>query len=126
MHDVSAERVFRVTVRGRFLDLTAKARSYLVGSVDEHDIMKSGYTAEGTFTYDKRIDFFNFRYEVRVGGDDPETAAHVHGLAETEGFLNTMGFGFRDLKVTLVDMSAMWADQRLGGRSSTPSSNSLL
>ena len=126
MHDGSNERVFRVTVRGRFLDLTAKARSYLVGGVDEHDIMKSGYTGEGTFTYDKRIDFFNFRYEVRVGGDDPETAAHVHGLVETEGFLNTMGFGFRDLKVTLVDMSAMWADPRLGGGSLSASDSSLL
>jgi hypothetical protein len=110
VNEISPVRVFRVTVRGRFADLTDEARRYLVTGQQEHDIFNSAYTTEGTFTYDSRIDFFNFRYEVRVSGDELEAAAEAHGLRETETFLRTMKFGYRHLKVTLVDMSAMWPD----------------
>lgn len=110
---VGDERVFRVTVRGRFHELTESARRYLVGAQVEHDIFVSAYTPEGTFTYDARIDFFNLRYELRVGGEAPADDAGVLALAEAEAFLRTMGFGCRDLKVEVVDMSAIWADVEL-------------
>lgn len=110
MNEIAPVRVFRVTVRGRFADLSEEARRYLVSGQQEHDIFISAYTAEGTFTYDSRIDFFNFRYEVRVSGDDVEEAAEAHARRETETFLRTMKFGYRNLKLTLVDMSAMWPD----------------
>jgi hypothetical protein len=102
--------IFRVTVRGRFGDLSQAVRRYLVSAQAEHDIFLSGYTAEGTFTYDARIDFFNLRYEVRVDGDRPDESASGHALREAETFLRTMQFDYRDLKVSVVDMSAMWAD----------------
>ena len=66
-----AERVHRVTVRGQFRDLSEQSRQFLVRSTAEHDIFVSAYTPEGTFTYDDRIQFFNLRYEIRCGGDDP-------------------------------------------------------
>lgn len=112
MDDVTEAQVFRVTVRGRFDALSEQARAYLVAGKDEHSIFLSGYTEEGTFTYDERIDFFNLRYEVRLGGADAATTAGEHARDEARTFLRTMGFGHRDLKVEVVDMSAMWRSTR--------------
>ncbi len=116
MDDDAQARVYRVTVRGRFNDLSEESRRYLVTSQSEHDIFNSGYTTEGTFTYDSRIDYFNFRYEVRVTGEELQNAAGEFAIRETESFLRTMSFGYRDLKVEVVDMSAMWADPRITDR----------
>jgi hypothetical protein len=100
--------VHRVTVRGRFHHLTDEARRYLVHAQPEHDIFTSGYTIEGTFTYDERIAFFNLRYEVRGAAAD-ETAGAM-GLREAELFLRTMGFGFQRLTVDVVNATALWDD----------------
>jgi hypothetical protein len=97
--------VHRVTVRGRFRNLDERARQYLVRAQPEHDIFVAAYTAEGTFTYDDRIQFFNLRYEVRAASADD---AAVAGELEAEAFLRTMGFGHGDLKVDVVDVSAIW------------------
>jgi Family of unknown function (DUF6204) len=104
-------RVFRVTVRGRFADLTDQARQYLTRSQPDHDIFKSAYTPEGTFTYDDRIAFFNLRYELRGSGADAVEVAELEGLDEAERFLGTMGFGYTALKATVTDMSAMVGDR---------------
>jgi hypothetical protein len=74
--------------------------------VDDHEIFKSAYTPEGSFTYDARIDFFNLRYEIKVDGD--VAAAEESGLVEAESFLATMGFVHRGLKATVVEMSTVW------------------
>ena len=100
--------VFRVTVRGRFADLTDEARRYLVREQAQHEIFKSAYTEEGTFTYDARIAFFNLRYELRVSGDRLHDQAAAQGLREATAFLATMRFGFKALRVEVVDMSTMW------------------
>lgn len=97
-----------MTVRGQFHELTDRARAYLVGAQAQHDIFESKYTDEGTFTYDAKIDFFNFRYEVRQPADASADDAAAHALLETEQFLNTMGFGHHRLRTDVVDMSAMW------------------
>ena len=105
---MSGERVFRVTVRGRFGDLADTARARLRAHAAEHDIFLSAYTAEGTFVYDDRIDFFNVRYEIRIdGGPDDASAA---GLKAADTFLGTMGYAHRGLKATVVDTSSMWDD----------------
>ena len=101
-------QVFRVTVRGRFTNLTTQARHYLVSSLADHDVFLSRFSEEGTFTYDTRIDFFNLRYEVRGRGENAEAAAIDHALLEAELFLDTMTIGFRDLRPTAMNMSAMW------------------
>ena len=87
-----AERVHRVTVRGQFRDLSEQSRQFLVRSKADHDIFVSAYTPEGTFTYDDRIQFFNLRYEIRCGGDDPIGLAAMTGEVEAETFLRTMGW----------------------------------
>ncbi len=109
MTSAISERVFRVTVRGQFDGLTDEARRYLAAAQAEHDIFVSAYTPEGTFTYDAKLDFFNLRYELRISGDDRSTRAEAAGLVEAETFLRTMQFGFRNLRVTVVDTSAIWA-----------------
>lgn len=103
---MSAVSVYRVTVRGRFAGLDDTTRAYLVREQPEHDIFKSAYTAEGTFTYDTDIRFFNLRYEVRT--DKGSDEAGQIGLREAEAFLRTLGYGFEKLKVNVVDTSAMW------------------
>ncbi len=108
---MAAERVFRVTVRGRFEGLTESARAALVRAQPEHDVFLSNYSAEGTFTYDERIRFFNFRYEVRAGGDDASGTAALTAELEAETFLRTLGYGYhRPLKIDVVDASAIWDD----------------
>ena len=103
---MSVEKVYRVTVRGRFQNLDDSTRAYLAREQSEHDIFKSAYTAEGTFTYDARLLFFNLRYEVRSA--DGAADAGTVGLLEAEMFLRTLGYGFTGLKVDVVDTSAMW------------------
>jgi hypothetical protein len=102
---MSGQRVYRVTVRGRFADLSDEARRYLARSVAEHDLFLSAFTKEGTFTYDQRIMFFNLRYEVKCAPDaDPSAIA----MGEATQFLRTMGFGHSHLKATPFDVTAVW------------------
>jgi hypothetical protein len=104
----NSERVHRVTVRGRFHQLSDEARRYLVQAQPEHDIFVSAFTAEGTFTYDDRIAFFNLRYEVR--GSDDDAAAAATSLEEATRFLHTMKFGCQGLRADVVDVGAIWDD----------------
>ena len=100
------EPVYRVTVRGRFAGLTDEARASLVRELEHHDIFKSAFTPEGTFTYDDKILFFNLRYEVRTA--DGEDAARAVGRREAELFLRTLGYGHSALRVTSANASDIW------------------
>ena len=105
---------YRVTVRGRFHELNESARRYLHSHRAEHDIFQSGFTPEGTLTYDDRLDFFNLRYEVRLtGGDDasPERAVEV-AEAEARAFLGTLKLGHRNLHSDVMDLRAMTEHRR--------------
>ena len=107
---MTGERVYRVTVRGQFHDLSDESRRYLVAAQPEHDIFVSAYTSEGTFTYDAQIAYFNLRYEVRSDPDDVDGDPAASGLREAEAFLRTMRFGHRNLRTNVVDVSAIWDD----------------
>jgi len=106
---LTAEGVYRVTVRGRFEGLDERTRARLLAAVDEHDIFVSAYTVEGTFTYDHKLEFFNLRYEVRLNGASAsEKEAADVGLREAEEFLRTLGYGHKGLRAKAVDMATMW------------------
>jgi hypothetical protein len=112
MSDDEAMRVFRVTVRGRFAELTEQSRAYLLRAQADHDIFLSAYTPEGTFTYDAAIAFFNLRYELRASGTDAAELVELEALDEAGRFLATMGFGSKKLRADVVDMSTMTNDLR--------------
>jgi len=105
---VGPEHVYRVTLRGRFAALDDGGRSRLQRELPQHEIFRSAYTAEGTFTYDERLLFFNLRYEVR-STDGPEDA-EARGRHEAETFLRVLGYGHTPLTATVVDATAMWDD----------------
>jgi hypothetical protein len=107
-----ATSVFRVTVRGQFAGLSAQSRAFLTRALADHDILRSAYTPEGTFTYDAALAFFNLRYELRASGPDAAALVELEALDEAERFLATMGLGAQRLRADVVDMSAMAADVR--------------
>jgi hypothetical protein len=105
---MSGQRLMRVTVRGRFGELSHEARAYLRSNQDQHDVSRASYTIEGTLTYDSLIDFFSLRYEIRLDERDPDHFAAERAISEAELFLRTMGFTYRDLKTTVMDMAEVW------------------
>ena len=106
---MAPEGIYRVTARGRFKDLSDQTRAYLVRQQPDHDIFRSAYTTEGTFTYDEKIEFFNLRYEVRTS-EGEEDAARI-GEREAALFLRTLGYSSHKLKITVANVSAMWEEQ---------------
>jgi hypothetical protein len=109
-------QIFRVIVRGRFAAPTDEQRARLEAARPEHDLSAAGplFTAAGSLAYDRRLDFFSVRVEVRVADDDatdPATARAVAFERATEvatGHLTARGLGWRDLRVTGQDMAAVW------------------
>lgn len=107
-----AEQVYRITVRGRFHQLSDEARRQLAANVTEHEIFRSAFTREGTLVYDARLQFFNLRYEVRVDSSEPEPLelASMLALTEAETFLRTMRYGYTGLRVAAHDVTNLWND----------------
>jgi Family of unknown function (DUF6204) len=108
---MSSQRVLRVIVRGRFYQLSEYAAEYLRSNQSDHDVSSSAFTAEGVLTYDSLIDFFSIRYEIRVGENDSEVLAAQYASSEAELVLNTMGFGYRNLRTTVSDMADVWGQR---------------
>lgn len=112
--------IFRVVVRGMFADLSDEARQRLSAEADQHDIFLSSYTADGTFTYEPRLDAFSFRYEVREvsessasdGSAPVDVEARVLARAEAAAvqYLASNGIGFKRLRSTATNMADMWRD----------------
>jgi hypothetical protein len=102
---VSDQRIMRVTVRGRFADLSERARQYLRSNLALHDVSNSEFSDEGTLTYDLRLDHFSIRFEIRIAPDGTDDRAIQLGIVQAEEFLTVMGFGYRSLRVSATDMS---------------------
>lgn len=113
------QHIFRVVVRGMFSDLGPDCRERLLAEAESHDIFVSAYTAAGTFTYERRLEAFSFRFEVReVAEDDPPAEIESRALARAEHaaveYLTEHGIGFKRLRSTATDMADMW--RRTGTR----------
>jgi len=111
-----AVRVFRCIVRGRFGPLEAATRARLLADADAHELVEAAaFTGEGTLVYDRRIDFFTYRFEVRldsddVAGDDDalRATAEAEAVARAEAALADAGLPHRGLRATSTDMAAAW------------------
>ena len=101
--------IFRATVRGHFADLDDETRARLLAEVDDHSIFRSAYTAAGTFSYEPNLVAFNFRYEIRARGDDPQVTAEASARHLAEGHLREAGIGHKHLRVNVVDMADIWS-----------------
>jgi Family of unknown function (DUF6204) len=106
-------KIFRVIVRGRFDGLDDAQRAALVGAVDEHDLLRNAqFTQTGAFTYDRQVDFFSYRLEVRVDADEPATAradAFERAQLLAAADLERRGLAWRDLRATGQDMADVWS-----------------
>lgn len=103
--------VFRVIVRGRFDALDDEARADLRADLDE-DVAALAFTPEGTLGYDRALDAFGFRVEVRVDADlgpaELGQLARDEGTARLTSHLDARGIGYRGLRATADDMSDVW------------------
>lgn len=109
-------KVHRVVVRGQFADLTDEQRTGLLAELDDHDIFKAAYTEWGTFTYERNLVSFSFRYEVRTpdgpdasGATEPEDGPVEIGLRRTRAHLDGWGLGHKHLRGTATDMATVWS-----------------
>ncbi len=103
--------IYRVIVRGRFKDLEMPTRGRLLAELDQHEPADADFTAAGTVTYDASLVSFALRFEVRERGDDSDVtaaAAEVTALAKAGAWLDAAGIGHVGLRVTTIDMAAIW------------------
>lgn len=90
------------------------ARQRLRAELADHDVIRGGFSEAGPLSYDRSLDFFTFRYQVRERADDTEPAAAVlaRALSRTEslavGRLDGAGLGYRDLKVHGTNLADVW------------------
>ena len=108
-----AVHIHRVTVRGRFRDLDDTSREALVASAHEHEAIGAAFTPTGTLTYDRAVDFFSFRFEVRT--DDEVVGrrpSDVHAIGEQRAVdqLRRAALAHGPLKVQSTDMADVWSD----------------
>ncbi len=110
-------RIHRAIVRGLFDDLDLATRERLLADVDEHDIFSSAFTAAGTFTYDRSLVAFNFRYELRITTDPDdgqvapsELQQRIEGDAMDRALsaMEAAGFVGKHLRVSAWDMADSW------------------
>lgn len=104
-----AGRVHRAIVRGRFGALDEGARERLTADLDRHAGLPGGFTPQGTFSYDARLDFFTLRYEIRTTDDeDAEDVAETRAIDD----LRRSGLDHGPLTVRATDMASIWDGRR--------------
>lgn len=101
-------RHLRIVVRGHFAGLDNTTRHRLLDEADEHDITLSRFTREGWWVYDRSLVAFNFRYEVRVRGDESIEELRRQTEQRTAEFLDERGVPHKYMRSSVTDMSEMW------------------
>ena len=111
-----ALQIFRVLVRGRFGPLDAATRARLLDDLPHHTVASAGFSETGTLTYDRTLDSFGFRRQVRVRTDegdadaagDAEARARALGERSAEEALAARSATARDLRTSATDMASVW------------------
>ena len=100
-------KIFRVTVRGRFDQLTDEQRAALLAVAAEHDVVSvGGFTETGTLAYERALHTFTFRVQLRDEGEAVvlERATEM-AVAEVEA----LGVAHRDVRARAIDMASVWS-----------------
>lgn len=101
------EHTYRVIVRGRFADVDAGARARLLAAAAEHDMLTSGFSESGALTYDKALDFFSFRVQLRAEVEDTDRAVCGQAMRLAARAVEDLGVDFRDMKAAATDLDLM-------------------
>ncbi|SIO84207.1 DUF6204 family protein [Nocardiopsis sp. JB363] len=102
------ERTYRVTVRGRFTDLTSQQRTRLLAEQSDHGLFSATFSREGTFLYGPELAGYQFRSEVVIDEPDPvdaETLARMQAEDHATTDLENRGFQGRIVDVSAVCMN---------------------
>jgi hypothetical protein len=100
------EHTYRILVRGRFTDLDDAGRTRLLAAVDQHDMLTNGgFSEDGALTYDRSLDFFSFRVQLRAEVESTDRTVCNRGLALAARAVEDFGVDFRDLHASATDMN---------------------
>jgi len=97
MNDV---RTYRVIVRGEFAGLADDHRAKLLAELDQHDLLRAGYSETGDLSYDADLRPFTVRCQVIQAADRPDQDAVDHGLLTAIALFEDAGLGHRHLRAT--------------------------
>jgi hypothetical protein len=107
-------QIYRVIVRGRFADLDPITTAVLLDELERTDELDSyTFTKDGTLTFDRRLDFWSVRVEVRVAdgaSEDPKATAFEQATATALEHLSRRGASGKDLRATGQAMADVWRD----------------
>jgi hypothetical protein len=101
---MSEEHTYRVLVRGRFTDLDDAGRARLLDAAGRHDMLAAGFSEEGSLAYDRSLDFFSFRVQLRAEVETTDRAVCDRALALAARAVEELGVDFRDLRASATDM----------------------
>ncbi|MFK4083032.1 DUF6204 family protein [Kribbella sp. NPDC020789] len=97
MNDV---RTYRVVVRGEFTGLDDDQRARLRAELDQHDLLRAGYSETGDLTYDESLRPFTVRCLLTQPTDKPDQDALDHGLLTAIALLESQGLAYQHLRGT--------------------------
>lgn len=106
-------KIFRVTVRGQFEGLDAERRAALLADADDHEPLAAAFTEAGTFTYDRQLHSFSYRFQLRATEDALDAAraaVEAEALRTVEAHLDELGLGRKHLRASAYDMADVWKD----------------
>ncbi len=102
---LSMKRTYRMTVRGRFTDLTEQQRQQLRAEQDDHDMLIAQFTPEGMFIYSPDLGGYQFRYLLVVDEDNPadaDVAAQLEAEERAASDIVAHGLAGRIVKTDLT------------------------
>ncbi|MBW4718550.1 hypothetical protein KZQ38_15295 [Saccharothrix sp. SC076] len=113
------EHTYRVMVRGRFTDLDDAGRARLLAAVERHGVLDNGFSEQGALSYDRSLDFFSYRVQLRGEVEDTDRAVCDRARVLAARAVEAFGVDFRDMKASATDLDLMKVNRprRLGRES---------
>lgn len=103
---------YQVIVYGTFATLDDDQRAELLAMADDHDLLRSKFTEEGTVTYERSLRTFTFRCVVQADAEDTigEVVAGAEELATVA--VRDLGADVRDLRSVCTDLDTIKVKRR--------------